>query len=148
MRLPAQKRLCALKKALWGRKPCSFARKPLSSLPPEGDGLFNLDGPINLAYYKLVKKGEESIALAPSSEGFAGIKGKAGDGRSEKRSRPRRLPLLRPGFQEDGESAASILRTAAGMETVSSSRIWGFLGTSTGSREPAMPAVRPAFSAA
>lgn len=148
MRLPAQKRLCAPKKPLRGRKPCSFARKPLSSLPPEGHGLFNLDGPINLAYYKLVKKGEKSIALAPSGEGFAGTsRARPATDAPKKRSRPRRLPL-RPGFQEAGESAARILRTAAGMETVSSSRIWGFLGTSTGSRDPAMPAVRPAFSAA
>ncbi|WP_299392834.1 type I restriction endonuclease [uncultured Desulfovibrio sp.] len=55
-----------------------FAKKLASSLPPENDGLVNLDGKIDLEYYKLIKTGEESITLTPSDKGFAGIKGDAG----------------------------------------------------------------------
>ena len=55
-----------------------FAKQLAAALPAENDGLVNLDGQIDLEYYKLVKTGEASIPLTPSEKGYAAIKGDAG----------------------------------------------------------------------
>lgn len=55
-----------------------FAKQLAAALPAENDGLINLDGQIDLEYYKLVKTGETSIPLTPSEKGYAAIKGDAG----------------------------------------------------------------------
>lgn len=55
-----------------------FAQKLLAALPPEDDGLVNLDGQIDLAFYRLTKTGERDIPLTPSESGFSSIKGETG----------------------------------------------------------------------
>ena len=51
-----------------------FAKKLAAALPPEDDGLVDLDGKIDLAFYRLTKTGERDIPLTPSASGFSGIK--------------------------------------------------------------------------
>lgn len=51
-----------------------FAKKLAAALPPEDDGLVDLDGKIDLAFYRLTKTGEQDIPLTPSASGFSGIK--------------------------------------------------------------------------
>ncbi|WP_297228268.1 type I restriction endonuclease [uncultured Desulfovibrio sp.] len=54
-----------------------FAKKLAVALPPEDDGLVDLDGQIDLAFYRLTKTGEQDIPLTPTGSGFSGIKGEA-----------------------------------------------------------------------
>ena len=55
-----------------------FAKKLAASLPPEDDGLVNLEGQIDLTSYKLAKTGEQDIPLIGTPTGFPGIKGDSG----------------------------------------------------------------------
>lgn len=55
-----------------------FAKALATALPTEAEGLPNLDGQIDLDYYRLTKTGEGGIELVASDEGFPGIKGDAG----------------------------------------------------------------------
>lgn len=55
-----------------------FAKALASALPTDAEGIPNLDGQIDLEYYKLTKTGEGSIALVTADRGFPGIKGDSG----------------------------------------------------------------------
>ena len=55
-----------------------FAKSLATALPTEAEGLPDLDGQIDLEYYKLTKTGEGSIELVPAETGFPGIKGDSG----------------------------------------------------------------------
>ncbi|WP_165071292.1 type I restriction endonuclease [Desulfovibrio sp. ZJ200] len=55
-----------------------FAKSLAAALPTEAEGLPDLDGQIDLEYYKLTKTGEGGIALVPAETGFPGIKGDSG----------------------------------------------------------------------
>lgn len=57
-----------------------FAKCLARTLPRERTTSVDLDGRIDLEYYKLVKTSEGRIALHGSEKGYAGIKGEAGAG--------------------------------------------------------------------
>ena len=55
-----------------------FAKLLAAALPTEAEGLPDLDGQIDLEYYKLTKTWEGGIELVPAETGFPGIKGDSG----------------------------------------------------------------------
>lgn len=57
-----------------------FLRQLGMLLPQEGDGPLDLEGQIDLEYYRLQKTGEGAIELESSEKGLVGIKGDAGAG--------------------------------------------------------------------
>ena len=55
-----------------------FAKRLASCLSTEKEGFLNLDGQIDLEFYKLVKTGDNRIVLKPSEKGYGSVKGFSG----------------------------------------------------------------------